>query len=376
MSRLVGTLVYGDLRGAGHELLSRSDLDLRWALTLHEALAVSKRVKLDLVIASDHYALAYLSARAELPSHPPCIVLLGDHHLDEKAAFEEAGATALVSGSDPQRIVEAISELTGLTFRDHPRVPLHTVVDVQYGNDSHLLYTFDLSISGVCIRDLPEAKYGDRATVTFDLFDPPLTAEAMVVRSFNLPEAKCTGLAFVELKEEDRKRIEHLVAKELVSMPMFTTSDIADMPGEQTIDLLTALRNKSDEGLSEYLDMLTAIVHSKADAGPSWLFEVAAKLTETEREALRGKGPEWAKTAVSVRLDLKRQIIDRSSSGDFSSAMEFCSAMAGEVKSATVDQAVDATSIRSAILRAVYQLHQHMKEREAQAIRKDKKKKR
>jgi hypothetical protein len=372
VSRLVATLVYGDLRGAGHELLSRSDLDLRWALTLHEALAVSRTVKLDLVLASDHFALAYLAARKDLPTQPPCIVMVGDDVDGEP--FREAGATALVSATDPKRIVEAISELTGLAFRNHPRVPLNTVVDVQKGTDNHLLYTFDLSVSGVCIRDFPNPTYGETAKVTFDLFDPPLMAEAMVVRTFNLPDAECTGLCFTNLTDEDRKRISKLVDKELVSLPMFT-SEISDALGEQTMDLLTAMQRKEDLGLSEYMNMLSGIVEGFTDEAPSWIFEVAAKLTETERDTLRTTGPEWAKQAALVRVDLKRQIIDRSSKGDFGAAMEFCSAMATWTKDASNEQAVDATMIRSAILRAVYHLHQHVKEREAVAARKTKRKK-
>src|SRR5687768_6419106 len=211
VSRLVPTLVYGDLRGAGHELLSRSDLDLRWALTLHEAMAVSRRMQIDLVIASDQFALHYLKARAELTDQPPCIVLLGSHFASRKDELRQAGATALISADDPQRIVEAISELTGLNFRDHPRVPLHTVVDVRAGDSDQLLYTFDLSTSGLSIRDLPNAKLGDRVKVTFDLFDPPLVVETQVVRDFNIPEARCTGLSFVDLSEADRNRINELV---------------------------------------------------------------------------------------------------------------------------------------------------------------------
>jgi hypothetical protein len=377
MSRLVPTLVYGDLRGAGHELLSRGDLDLRWALTLHEAMAVSRSVKIDLVLASDHFAFAYLKARAELPDQPPCIVLIGPSYLDQKDELQAAGATALVSASDPNRIVEAISELTGLTFRDYPRVPLHTVVDVQFKGYNQLLYTFDLSTSGVSIRELKDAQYGDRARLTFDLFDPPLTVETIVVRSFNIPEARCTGLCFVDLSEADKKRIAELVKTELATMPMFTTADITDAPGEQTMDILTALREKSDAGLSEYMSMVTGIVDGwdDADAAPSWVFEVAGKLTDTERKALSSGKPLWAKAAVEMRLELKRQVVDKTSSGEYAEALEFCRAMANDVSQAPIEEAVDATTVRSALLRAIYVLHRTMKERDAQKARNKSKKK-
>ncbi len=365
MGRLVPTLVYGDLRGAGHELLSRGDLDLRWALTLHEALAVSRRVKLDLVIASDQFALAYLASRAALPHRPPCIVLLGADYLAKQDELQAAGATVLVSASDPRRVVEAISELTGLTFRDHPRVPLHTVVDVQIKNDNHFLSTFDVSLSGVCIRDLPNARFGDKATITFDLFDPPLTVDAMVVRAFNVPEARCTGLCFTDLSDADRSRIAELVRQELAGLPMFTTTDIGALPGDRTIDLLTALGRQSDAGLSEYLSMIRSIVDGTRDDAPSWVFEVAAKLTDTERRAIVSASPAWARTAVELRIDLKRQVVDQGAAFDVTAAMDFCKLMAADVEGSTDDEAVDATSIRSALLRGVYQLHRHQKEREA-----------
>lgn len=367
MSRLVPTLVYGDLRGAGHELLSRSDLDLRWALTLHEALAVSRLVRLDLVIASDHFALAYLNARAELVQRPPCIVLLGDDYLSKRDVFEEAGATALIAASEPRRIVEAISELTGLTFRNHARVPLHTVVDVQFQGENHFLYTFDLSISGVSIRELPNARQGDRATITFDLFDPPLKVEAMVVRGFNLPEAHCTGLCFLDLSESDRTRLAELVERELKSLPMFEADDLDDEPGQETMDLLTAFKERADRGVSEYLNMVKGIVDGWEDEAPSWIYEVAAKLTDTERRAASGDGPEWAKMAVGFRIELKRQVVDKAAVPEFEPAMEFCSSMANEVRNASPEEAVDATKIRSALLRAIYVLHRHAKERQAQA---------
>jgi hypothetical protein len=375
VSRVVPTLVYGDLRGAGHELLSRSDLDLRWALTMHEAMAVSRRLKLELVIASDYYALAYLKARTSLPHHPPCVVLVGnDAPRDELA---KAGATALVAASEPQRIVEAISELTGLTFRDYPRVPMHTVVDVSCKGHTHLLYTYDLSTSGVSIRDLPQAQYGDHVSVTFDLFDPPLTVETIVVREFNLPEARCTGLSFVDLSDADRARITEVVRAELAGMPVFSTSDIIDAPGEETMDLLGVLGTKSDAGLSEYLNMVQGIIDGwdDADAAVSWVFEVAGKLTDTERNALSMGKPEWARTAVEFRLDLKRQVVDKKARGDYSAAFDFCRTMTNNVTESSVDEAVDATSIRSALLRAIYSLHRAIKEREAQEARSQKRKK-
>jgi hypothetical protein len=367
MSRPVSTLVYGDLRGAGHELLSRSDLDLRWALTLHEALSVSRQLALELVIASDQFALSYLEARTGLPRKAPCIVLGGPELAAKKDALDRAGATAFVLADDPRRLMEAISELTGLTFRDHPRVALETVVDVQMRGESSLLYTFDLSVSGVSIKSLSNARYGDRATLTFDLFDPPLTASAIVVRHFNVPEEQCVGFRFVDLEDADRARVAEVVDRELAGLPLFSTSDIEDAPGEQTIDLLAALRAKGDAGLSDYVRMVSAIVDGwdDADSAPTWVFEVAGKLTDTERKALSSGAPAWAKAAVEMRIDLKRQIVDRGSAGQFAHALELCRTMANDVDGATEEEAVDATAIRSALLRSIYVLHRTIKERMA-----------
>src|SRR5688572_17794296 len=337
--------------------------------------AVSRRMQIDLVIASDQFALHYLKARAELTDQPPCIVLLGSHFASRKDELRQAGATALISADDPQRIVEAISELTGLNFRDHPRVPLHTVVDVRAGDSDQLLYTFDLSTSGLSIRDLPNAKLGDRVKVTFDLFDPPLVVETQVVRDFNIPEARCTGLSFVDLSEADRNRINELVKNEMASLPVFGTADLTDKPGDQTMDLLTMLRDTGDAGLSQYVSMIQGIIDGWDDAedSPTWVFEVAGKLTDTERRAVSTGKPEWAMRVVEYRLDLKRQAVDKTSDVDFAAAFEFCRTLANDVTQASPEEAVDATSMRSALLRGIYVLHRAIKERQAKMARASKK---
>lgn len=351
MSERVPTLVYGDLREAGLEVLARGDLDLRWALTLEEALAVSRRVPLQLVLASDHFALAYLEARKSLSRTPPCLVVLGPEGEGSTEEFRSAGAAALISAADATRVVEAISELTGVTFRSHPRVPVQTVVDVRFRDQSHFLYTVDLSASGVCIADFPNARYGETAQITFDLLDPPLTVNAMVVRTFNRPEAFCAGLCFTDVAESDRQRIAALIEQEGAKVSALPTGDVSQPPGTETVDLMAALRGKADAGLSDYVAMLK----SGGDL-PTWLAEISTDLTASERAALAGSGPDWATTGLHFRIDLGRRAVEAEGPFDIQPALDFVGALAGETKGATPDVVVDATAVRAAILRSIYAL--------------------
>src|SRR5688500_5636019 len=133
-------------------------------MTLEEALAVSRTTSLDLVITTDSYALEYL--RADLPCKPTCMTVVAH---DGVHAVLDAGRT-VVAGHDPRQILTAISELTGLAFRMHPRAAVETIVDVTFAGRSLYLSTIDVSASGVALSDFPNAAYGDRALVRFDMF--------------------------------------------------------------------------------------------------------------------------------------------------------------------------------------------------------------
>src|SRR5688572_3561624 len=206
--RRIPVLVYGELPEVAHELLARRDLDLRWAMTLEEALAVCRTTPIELVLTSDSYALEFL--HADVVCKPSCIAVVEP---DRAAALLEAGAT-VVAGHNQLQILMAISELTGIAFRMHPRARIETIVDVAFRGQSFYLSTVDVSASGVALSDFPEAACGERARVTFDMFDPPVTGEAIVVRTFERDGLRCAGLCFTDLTIEDRARLRELVDRE------------------------------------------------------------------------------------------------------------------------------------------------------------------
>ena len=348
------TLVYGDLKAAGRELLARSDMDLRWAVHLEEALAVSRRVPLQLVLTSEECGLPFLEDRKDLSRQPPCVVMLSPHAMERREQYRTAGATALVSSEEPARLVEAISELTGLRFRSHPRVPLSTVVDVHFRGENQLLNTIDLSASGTCVSNFPSARYGETAILTFDLLEPPLEVQAMVVRTFHRPDGHCAGLCFTNVSDEDRQRLGAAIDKELSRGDVLEmgTGDVEGLPGTRTLDLIAQFANQKDRGVADYLKMLK----SEEDL-PGWLAEIGTSLTSSERKAMAGAGAKWGQYAVRVRVDLGRRILEKEFGEGVGSAMEFCQALGDETRGGPVEEAVDATQVRASLLRSVYSLH-------------------
>ncbi|MEO1339141.1 MAG: hypothetical protein AAFV29_26095, partial [Myxococcota bacterium] len=100
---------------------------LRWALTLDEAKAVFAADPPRLVLARETMADDVLS---HLPSGLPAVVLLEPDGWSRRERYAQAGATALVRANNRERILEAVSELTGLAFRVHPRIRLDKQVSV------------------------------------------------------------------------------------------------------------------------------------------------------------------------------------------------------------------------------------------------------
>jgi hypothetical protein len=249
-------------------------------MTLEEALAVSRTAPIELVITSDAYALQFLLLGAKLAQRPPCIAVSGPDAPSEQLL--EAGAT-VVADRDPRQILAAVSELTGLAFRMHPRAKMETIVDVTFGSHNLYLSTIDISISGVALSGFPEAGYGDRAQLRFDMFDPPVSAEAMVVRMFDREGTRCAGLCFIDMSAEDRSRLRVMIERER-SEPF--VEPMARRPSDDTRELLALLSQETDRGLSEYMRLISERVLGCAERTPGWLNDLAQELTPTERSSL------------------------------------------------------------------------------------------
>jgi hypothetical protein len=311
--------------------------------------AVAKRVPLDLVITSDPFALEFLEAQRPMTRRSPTIVLAGSD--TKKEAYEGSGATALVAGNDTPRVIEAISELTGLAFRSYPRASLQTVVDVRVKDQSYFLYTSDLSASGVCIKDFPHAKYGDRATIQLDLFDPPLVAEAMVVRVYHRGDGHHTGLSLAGLSDADRARLSRFVEKEMRARPSPPSLELS--AGERTMDLMAAVEVK--EG---WIDDYLAMLGGSAEL-PAWLAHVSTTMTGTERAAAKSGSPDWAAKGLRLRVELARRAISAEGRLDTKRIVRFCHGLAqATAKAERPEELVDATELRAALLQYLQSLVQ------------------
>src|SRR5687768_2164710 len=95
MTRSIPVLVYGELSDVAHELLGRRGLELRWAMTLEEALAVTRQVPIELALTTVPYARDYLKQREELDCKTPCIVVIEAEGGENE--YLEAGATVVVT---------------------------------------------------------------------------------------------------------------------------------------------------------------------------------------------------------------------------------------------------------------------------------------
>lgn len=343
MNDSIETLVYGDLGDAGREMLARRELGLRWAMTLEEAVAVLQKVPVRVVLTSDPFALPLMQVGRKLNRLPSCIVVLSPAAMAQRREYEALGATALVPDTNPEGITEAFSQLTGLAFRTHPRAPIATVVDVLFKGERHLLSTKDVSAGGVCVTGLDYVSYGDTVHVRFEMLDPPLEAEAMVVRSTPAPDGPRTSLCFTSISKEDRRTLQRIVDEHATSER--ASSEQLPQPGSHTLDLLSSLGSRRDAGLGEY----RALLATRSRSMPGWLRDVDAALTPSERSALRQDRPKWALTTVNYRVEMARCLMSREPF-DRRRALELCDVMAGLV---CEDELVDATRARADILRLV-----------------------
>src|SRR5262245_2380308 len=153
-------LVVTDAGAAGRVLLGRNELDVRWALTVDEAMAVVEQLAPRACLVRETIAPQLFEAFKRLPEPPPAIVLLEDDGWDRRHLYFGLGATALVNETAVDRVQEAVSELTGIAFRGSPRIPFASVIDAKIDGEDTFLETVDLSVSGVSVRGLENAVPG------------------------------------------------------------------------------------------------------------------------------------------------------------------------------------------------------------------------
>lgn len=349
-------LVCCDAGAAGRELLARRDMVLRWALTPAEAMAVVAVDPPRLVLVRESMADDVLRV---LPGGLPVVVLLEPDGWVRHQRFAEAGATALVRASNRERILEAVSELTGLAFRVHPRIRLAEVVSATVGEETHFVEAAEISASGIALRNLPGARVGTRVTVEVDFLTPPRTLTALAVRFGQDDGQPLAGLAFDGLTENDRIALIEFI-RERESMvelpePVDLTTDI----GTYTLDLFCNLGDDT----RVFRDMMSSAMFPLNGAigprMPKWLERVCASLTEMERSALQGAVdvPAFASAAIDLRLMLAQS---RAGAGGAISVemghrvLEFSRTLANEGTSRPAEVLRQITEIRAAILVEAY----------------------
>jgi hypothetical protein len=349
-------LVVTDAGSAGRFLLARKDVDVRWALTVEEALAVVKLVHPEVCVVREELAAELMTAFKKETRVPPVVVLLEKNGWDRRDLYFGLGATALAVESANERILEAVSELTGISFFDRPRVQFSTVLDVEIDGEPAFIETTELSVSGVTVRGFPVPKIGARAELDFVMAEPPVRTTAMVVRTYEHAGETICGMCFVGLDEERRMAIENLVesvskAEPLLPDPAGFTGDL----GTFTLDLREEVGG-GNEANQVYINMLHEAVKNKTAKVPSWVRRVEGALTKVERASIESAQPAWAEASIVLRIDLERARREHTLTQDaaISRAIEHCCVLATEAKGAAREMLIEVATIRAAVLREAY----------------------
>ncbi|MCK6544675.1 PilZ domain-containing protein [Myxococcota bacterium] len=353
-------LVCSDAGSAGRVLLARRDLDIRWALTVPEAVAVLDSGFPRVLVTREELAGEVLEA-ARRRDHPvPSIVLLDAEGWARADAHFSRGATALVRESACGRILEAISELTGVPFAQYPRVPYVTPIDAETNGVSCFIESLDLSPSGLTVRGLELPEVGQVVELTFSMLEPPLVATGIVVRTFVEDGESVAGLAFRDLEAVTQARLVMLVEQVRQSAPKLPEpSDFSTDLGSRTLDLeieLVQLGNAS----AAYRDLLRgALSGRETTVLPSWLRRLAAQLSATERRAVLAEPvPAWAHQTLELRLELGRKRLDAAlpalDDSDARRVIDLVCALAVENEHGAPEALVEICEVRASLLREIY----------------------
>jgi hypothetical protein len=294
-------------------------------------------------------------------------VLLENDGWSRRQDYFSAGATALVQATAGPRILEAISELTGLTFARLPRVLYETAVEVEIGGQARLLNTVNLSASGVCIEGIRLEEQALGARVSFPLLEPPLTLEALVVRTHHDGRHSLGGLAFVNPSAVAQDRLRALVEAEIsrdekaaitVEVPehldpISMALDEVKLGGDEAVE---ALKNKlRDLHLESKRDGQLHARRAPPRTGSVASRNIEAALSPSERALVLGEpSPDWAGPALHARLKLHVERRERGapSPRTVQDALTLCRTLGRGAADAPA--VVEVAAVRASLLREVY----------------------
>lgn len=357
----ISILILSDAGPAGRELLARRDVELSWALSPDEARAVLERRRPRVVLTREEFTLSFLKDNKALLDRVPVVVLLDGDGWERRDQYFSAGATALVSSTSLPRILEAVTELTGLPTRYAPRVPYPEVVDVSFSGTKLYLEAMEIGASGISIRDFPPARVGDRVEIGLVMMDPPHVLSGMVVRAHVGRSGAFTEVAFNGLDEAERAYLDAFVDQERARSaafpePVGLSSDIVG--GTFTLDLFNAFGDAQDTG--RWVDLLRQRIESDDEVRvPKWLLRVARDLTAIERQAIVGGDvPAFALAAVEMRVDLARAqaaLVDAVALRESCElGLDFCRSLAVDARDCAPPFLAQVPEIRAGILTQIY----------------------
>lgn len=358
----VHIMVISDAGAAGRGLLARRDVELGWALTVDEAVRALERRRPRVVLTREEHARAFLRAAPDLLARVPVVVLLEPSGWERRPEYFALGVTALVDARSEPKILEAVSELTGLPTRFAPRVPYPEVVDVSLQGSKLYLEAVELGTSGLALRDFPPARAGERVEVGLVMMEPPMVVSGMVVRNYIGRTGPLTEVAFNALDDTEHARLAEFVAEQQnrsqdFPEPIGLTSDLTG--GTFTLDLFSSL-GEAGEQLDPWMELLADRQSSRGDSmrAPKWLLRVERELSEVERRVLRGdEAPAFARAALELRIDLARAQANLQADSVRESCelgLDFCRALATDAERERPEWRAQVAEIRAGILSQIY----------------------
>lgn len=344
-------VVAADAGAAGRSLLEHDDLSIWWALTSREVRAALQH-PFDLIVTREELAdVALEGNKADV------LVLLEPDSWGLHDQYFKAGATGLVQASNSARVVEAVSELTGVAFAEHPWVEVSEFVSVR---DSDLGFVRVLRLSqGGLELEMADLRFqqGQRLVLELDFLPGAPAVPCAIVR---MPDKSRSswGLAF---ETPDEAVVSHIkkfvgsISSDLPS-PVSLTADL----GTCTLDLM--MRPEEDKKTAECRSRLKAVLQDdKADRIPRWIRSLKDSLTPLEMAVLSGDRIDpMASEAIDIRLELGMIAVDQPADLQLNRrtqrVIEFARSLALTYEEADASVLLDVMRMRAALLAGVYRL--------------------
>lgn len=354
-------VVCGNAGTAGGDLLRRRDIQTYWALTAPEAIAAVTEAKAKVCLCRPEHAEEILKSIPRRSEARVLVLCEGDEWKQKDALFA-AGATALVQANATDRILEAVSEVTGLAFAKYPRVRMETAIEVTVEGESRLLHTVNLSASGVLIRGGDALKVGTGVHVSFLLLEPPIDLDALVVRSTQDGPEPLIGLCFRDVPEGARQRLSALVEQEIEADEDAALTIDVPIFSDEIAQAHAAVETNGEKALGELKDKLRDVVKEakrdsslKSPTRPDSSAKISSTLSKAEKASVLGQpAPDWAQPALDARLQLhvERKEQGRPSPRTVQETLVLCRTLG----QGTNDRATlaEVCTVRANLLREVY----------------------